>query len=247
MLAAIGFAASRPRARLMSAAVLAQASALRDEMITVAPCSASRSAMALPMPREEPVTIATRPSRSNRLLKLSLPMDGPSLTIASFAATAPEVGRSQLKIAASGRERDRLDLGVDARPFAKTERIPRLSREPRQQPRARPVRSKRQDGDDLIRVDRLHRDDAPGQNVEDRAWTGRFAREAHVAGDDPNAPPLAGRGGRRGRGERAAAHFQGDEAVSLVTRLDDAVQAHRRVAGERKRERRVALQILERA
>ena len=71
MLAGIGFAASRPHARLMAAAVSAQASALRDEMMTVAPCSASRSAMARPMPREEPVTIATRPVRSNRLVKIS--------------------------------------------------------------------------------------------------------------------------------------------------------------------------------
>jgi hypothetical protein len=71
MLAAIGFAASRPRARLMAAAVSAQASALRDEMMTVAPCSANRSAIARPMPREEPVMIATRPVRSNRLVKVS--------------------------------------------------------------------------------------------------------------------------------------------------------------------------------
>src|ERR1700688_612148 len=71
MLAATGLAASRPRARLMAAAVSAQASAFRDEMMTVAPCSASRSAMPRPIPREEPVTIATRPVRSNRLVKIS--------------------------------------------------------------------------------------------------------------------------------------------------------------------------------
>src|SRR5580704_8725708 len=71
MLAGIGFAASRPRALLMAAAVSAQASALRDEMTTLAPCSASRSAMARPMPREEPVTIATRPVKSKRLVKVS--------------------------------------------------------------------------------------------------------------------------------------------------------------------------------
>src|SRR5271170_2108256 len=55
----------------MAEAVSAQASALRDEMTTLAPCSASRSAMARPMPREEPVTMATRPLRSNRLIKAS--------------------------------------------------------------------------------------------------------------------------------------------------------------------------------
>jgi hypothetical protein len=53
---------------LTAAAVSAQASAFRDEMTTVAPCSASRSAMARPIPREEPVTIATRPSKSKRLI-----------------------------------------------------------------------------------------------------------------------------------------------------------------------------------
>ena len=90
MLAATGFAASRPRARLMAAAVSAQASALRDEMTTVAPCSASRSAIALPMPRDEPVTIATRPVKSNRLLKVSSRMRGAALTIALFAAPTPE-------------------------------------------------------------------------------------------------------------------------------------------------------------
>src|SRR5208282_4805054 len=52
-------------------AVLAFDHALRDEMTTLAPCSASRSAMARPMPREEPVTIATRPVKSKRLVKVS--------------------------------------------------------------------------------------------------------------------------------------------------------------------------------
>ena len=48
MLAAIGVAASRPSARSMAAAASAQASALRDEMTTLAPCSARRSAIATP-------------------------------------------------------------------------------------------------------------------------------------------------------------------------------------------------------
>src|SRR5260370_40293624 len=76
MLAAIAIAASRPRAPLMASAVSAQASALRDEITTLAPCSASRSAMARPIPREEPVTTATRPVKSKRLAKIPSPNGG---------------------------------------------------------------------------------------------------------------------------------------------------------------------------
>ncbi len=43
-----------------------QASCLREEITTRAPCSAIRRAIARPMPREEPVTMATFPVRSNR-------------------------------------------------------------------------------------------------------------------------------------------------------------------------------------
>ena len=35
------------------------------------------------------------------------------------------------------------------------------------------------------------RDDAGRKHVEDRASSRRFSREAHIARDDPNAPPLA--------------------------------------------------------
>jgi hypothetical protein len=90
MLAGIGFAVSRPHARLIAAAVSAQASALRDEMTTVAPCSASRSAMARPMPREEPVTIAMRPVRSNRVVRVSSLEQRAASTIALFATPALE-------------------------------------------------------------------------------------------------------------------------------------------------------------
>src|SRR5580700_2966892 len=41
-----------------------QASILRDEIITLAPARANSSAMARPMPRDEPVTSATFPERS---------------------------------------------------------------------------------------------------------------------------------------------------------------------------------------
>src|SRR6266851_753660 len=49
----------------IAAATMAQASALRLETTTLAPACASVSAMARPMPRDDPVTIAVRPLRSN--------------------------------------------------------------------------------------------------------------------------------------------------------------------------------------
>src|SRR5471030_2825441 len=52
-------------ASLIAPATASQALALRDEIATLAPCSANRSAIALPMPLVEPVTIATLPLRSN--------------------------------------------------------------------------------------------------------------------------------------------------------------------------------------
>ena len=62
----------RPRSRcrrrtcaLISAATASHASCLRLEITTFAPCSASSRADALPMPRDEPVMIATLPVRSN--------------------------------------------------------------------------------------------------------------------------------------------------------------------------------------
>ena len=54
-----------PWRALIAAATSSQAAALREETTTFAPCSASRSTMARPMPREEPVTTATLPVRSN--------------------------------------------------------------------------------------------------------------------------------------------------------------------------------------
>src|SRR5215470_1575835 len=49
----------------MSCATASQTSALRLEITTVAPSRAIASALARPMPRLEPVTIATLPSRAN--------------------------------------------------------------------------------------------------------------------------------------------------------------------------------------
>jgi hypothetical protein len=52
---------------LIAAATSSQTGAFRDEITTFAPCSASLKAIALPIPREEPVTIATFPARSNNV------------------------------------------------------------------------------------------------------------------------------------------------------------------------------------
>src|SRR5687767_8926264 len=69
MLHAIGTAIWAPRAALIPAATWLQASALRLETTTLAPCSARRSAIALPMPLVEPVTSATFPVRSKRVMR----------------------------------------------------------------------------------------------------------------------------------------------------------------------------------
>jgi len=61
-------------ASLIAWATAWQGAGLRDEMTTLAPWLAMVSAMALPMPREEPVMIAVFPERSKRLIggRLSL-------------------------------------------------------------------------------------------------------------------------------------------------------------------------------
>ena len=66
-MAGITTARPSPWRRLIPSATSWQAAALRELITTRAPCSASRSAMARPIPREEPVTTAARPLRSNRL------------------------------------------------------------------------------------------------------------------------------------------------------------------------------------
>src|SRR5258706_15752339 len=44
---------------------------LRPEIVTLAPASAKPSAIARPMPRDDPVTIATLPDRSNNFMSRS--------------------------------------------------------------------------------------------------------------------------------------------------------------------------------
>src|SRR5689334_12827539 len=60
-----GMTMASPPAALMPSATSLQASALREETTTLAPSFASSSAEERPMPRLEPVTIATFPVRSN--------------------------------------------------------------------------------------------------------------------------------------------------------------------------------------
>src|SRR5689334_3819638 len=72
---------------LISAATSSQGPALRDEIVTLAPCSAMRSAMALPIPREDPVMTATLPVRSN-----SSPMTFPLRLKRSFDQWPPFAG-----------------------------------------------------------------------------------------------------------------------------------------------------------
>src|SRR5438128_358898 len=72
--------ASPPDLRMPSATA-SQASALRLEITTLAPRLASSSAEARPMPRLEPVTMATWPVRSNGVvfIGLSIAFSTPSL------------------------------------------------------------------------------------------------------------------------------------------------------------------------
>src|SRR3954469_12424036 len=69
MLAAIATAVPLPNLSLIALVTESQTSCLREEITTLAPCSAIRSAMARPMPRDEPVMTATFPDISNRLMR----------------------------------------------------------------------------------------------------------------------------------------------------------------------------------
>src|SRR5271167_1103418 len=65
MFAVQAMAVPAPRAALIASAVALHAAILRLEITTLAPCSAIASAMARPIPREEPVMTATLPLKSN--------------------------------------------------------------------------------------------------------------------------------------------------------------------------------------
>src|SRR5665647_2723044 len=69
MLAAMATAVPLPNLSLTSLATESQTSCLREEITTLAPCSAIRSAMARPMPRVEPVMTADFPVMSNKVMR----------------------------------------------------------------------------------------------------------------------------------------------------------------------------------
>ena len=74
-----GWTSAAPPAALIASAVSLSLSALRATHATLAPAAASRSAIALPIPREAPVTIAVWPLRSTcirRLRSLSISSSG---------------------------------------------------------------------------------------------------------------------------------------------------------------------------
>ena len=63
-----GTASALPPSRSIDSTASSHACALRLEITTEAPHDASAPAIARPIPREPPVMIATRPSRSNAAL-----------------------------------------------------------------------------------------------------------------------------------------------------------------------------------
>src|SRR3546814_15990353 len=56
---------------MISSLPFSRSPSLRDASTTCAPCSASSCAVAAPMPREAPVTIAMRPWRSNSVVLIA--------------------------------------------------------------------------------------------------------------------------------------------------------------------------------
>src|SRR5271165_3768778 len=151
-----------------------------------------------------------------------------------------------VQLSASGRERDGFHLRVNADASRETELIPGLSRDAREKARAVAIRPKRYHGDDLVGVDRSHRNNPRRQDVEDGTRSRRLAREAHVARDDADAAMFANPGWRRGYDELSTTNVELQEAVVGVARFDNPVQTDRRVARHRQRQRRIALQVGER-
>ena len=70
-LAGIAIAVPSPCFSFKAAATSWQGPGLRELMVTFAPAAANCSAIALPIPREDPVIIADFPERSNKLIGAS--------------------------------------------------------------------------------------------------------------------------------------------------------------------------------
>src|SRR5579863_4131565 len=91
MLAGMAIARSLPYLLTISATTSSQGPRLREETTTLAPCSARRVAMARPMPRDEPVTTATFPARSNRVIVPPFsPLARLFFTLSPFIGDAPD-------------------------------------------------------------------------------------------------------------------------------------------------------------
>src|SRR5688572_10420399 len=104
----------------MDAATCSQASCLRLDTITCAPCAASSRAMPSPMPRLAPVTRAILPDRSNGLLVfMASPWDavlavGDGLLVAQQFEVGVAVHGAQRHMA--GPEQQPGDGGIDQGP-----------------------------------------------------------------------------------------------------------------------------------
>src|SRR5438045_2991145 len=88
MFAGIEMARPLPRFASIALTTSSHGPAFRDDTTTFAPCSAMRSTMARPMPRDEPVTTATLPVRLNSVRASS------RILLLDFAA---DLGRKALE------------------------------------------------------------------------------------------------------------------------------------------------------
>src|SRR6478609_8025324 len=107
MLAGIAIARPAPYVAQIVAATAVHASGLRDEITTFAPASAMRSAIALPMPRVEPVITAVLPASENN------DMAGSLVAIQALVRAASIYGGSSPRIPCTSGRGTR--SGVDAR------------------------------------------------------------------------------------------------------------------------------------
>ena len=86
----VGTASASPPASAISATARSQASALRLATTNLAPWAAKPWAMDRPMPRLPPVTMATRPERSNIWAASSEVESGLGANLGSVAVSAAE-------------------------------------------------------------------------------------------------------------------------------------------------------------